>query len=51
VETRLRLRAHMNGEYFLTLQGEYELMLSRAHRDSRVIPESNDRLLLELSVQ
>jgi len=27
------LRAHMNGEYFLTLQGGHELKLSRTYRD------------------
>ena len=27
------LRAHMNGEYFLTLEGEHELKLSRTYRD------------------
>ena len=28
-----RLRAHMNGEYFLTLEGGHELKLSRSYRD------------------
>ncbi len=28
-----RLRAHMNGEYFLTLAGGHELKLSRSYRD------------------
>jgi two-component system LytT family response regulator len=28
-----RLRAHMNGEYFLTLDGGHELKLSRSYRD------------------
>lgn len=28
-----RLRAHMNGEYFLTLDGGHELKLSRTYRD------------------
>src|SRR5262249_34037766 len=27
------LRAHMNGEYFLTLEGGHELKLSRTYRD------------------
>jgi two-component system LytT family response regulator len=27
------LRAHMNGEYFLTLDGGHELKLSRTYRD------------------
>src|SRR6267154_1143947 len=27
------LRAHMNGEYFLTLEGGHELKLSRSYRD------------------
>jgi hypothetical protein len=35
----------------LALQGGHELMLSLAYRDSRIIPERNDRLLLEPSVQ
>ena len=27
------LRAHMNGEYFLTLEGAHELKMSRTYRD------------------